>query len=59
MTVARWRKSSFSDVPEGSCVEVSFDIDHAGIRDSKNTSGPTVTVTAQTWSVFVTHLVHE
>ncbi|MGH3860781.1 DUF397 domain-containing protein [Actinokineospora sp.] len=56
MTRARWRKSSFSDVPEGSCVEVSLDLDHAGIRDSKNATGPIVTVAAQSWATFVTHI---
>ncbi|TDP66611.1 uncharacterized protein DUF397 [Actinokineospora alba] len=59
MTRARWRKSSFSDVPEGSCVEVSLDLDLAGIRDSKNVTGPTVTVTTETWSTFITHLARD
>jgi hypothetical protein len=56
MTRGRWRKSSFSGGQDTDCVEVSLDFDHAGIRDSKNATGPTVTVTAQSWSVFVTHV---
>ncbi|MBC6447142.1 DUF397 domain-containing protein [Actinokineospora sp. HBU206404] len=57
MTRGRWRKSTFSGGGDSTdCVEVSLTLDRAGIRDSKNATGPTVTVTAQTWSVFVTHI---
>ncbi|CRK61300.1 hypothetical protein [Alloactinosynnema sp. L-07] len=53
MTRGGWRKSSFSSGLENNCVEVALTPDHAGIRDSKNTHGPSLAVTPTTWSMFV------
>jgi hypothetical protein len=49
-----WRKSSFSDANgEGACVEVAFPGATVAIRDSKNTTGPILTVNAAAWSTFL------
>lgn len=39
---ARWRKSRHSGVPENNCVELAGSLD--AVRDSKNPSGPVLTV---------------
>ncbi|MFF9216313.1 DUF397 domain-containing protein [Streptomyces viridosporus] len=52
---ARWRKSSYSGSNGGECVEVA-DTRPTGtvpVRDSKNPSGPVVTVGADAWQAFV------
>ncbi|MDT0446605.1 DUF397 domain-containing protein [Streptomyces johnsoniae] len=49
----RWRKSSYSNMDGGDCVEVADGV--AGVvpvRDSKN-PGPVVVVPAGAWRVFV------
>lgn len=56
MTHGRWRKSSFSTSSEGDCVEVSLSPDQAGIRDSKHTDGPSLTIHTTAWTTFVTTL---
>ena len=49
---ARWFKSSHSGGSEN-CVEVAFLPDGVvGVRDSKNTSGPTLAFTCAEWSSF-------
>jgi hypothetical protein len=52
-----WFKSSYSSGSEGdSCVEVATTPATIHIRDSKhNTQGPRFTVTATTWTNFVTY----
>jgi hypothetical protein len=48
-----WRKSSYSsDNPVGSCVEVAFVAEAVGVRDSKNTSGPTLAFPPTAWRSF-------
>jgi hypothetical protein len=48
----RYRKSSHSD-DLGECVEVATNIPTTvAIRDSKNLVGPSLQVTATTWSAF-------
>jgi hypothetical protein len=49
----RWRKSSFSQGSGSSCVEVALAEDRAGLRDSKNTGGPILTVPALAWRGFI------
>jgi hypothetical protein len=56
-----WRKSSYSDANGGQCVEVAVLTDdtatyRVGIRDSKNPTGPILTVTPAGWTDFVTAL---
>ncbi|MFJ9246119.1 DUF397 domain-containing protein [Streptomyces sp. NPDC101776] len=52
-----WFKSSYSDGTErDSCVEVATTPATVHVRDSKhNTQGPQFTVTATTWTNFVTY----
>jgi uncharacterized protein DUF397 len=49
-----WRKSSFSSEPAGNCVEVAFVPTAVAIRDSKNTSGPTLAFDPRVWRAFTT-----
>ncbi len=50
---ARWIKSSRSGSGGGNCVEVA-DLDaHRAVRDSKNPTGPALTLTAMGWASFI------
>ncbi|MDG9693926.1 DUF397 domain-containing protein [Streptomyces mutabilis] len=51
----QWRKSSYSGPNGGDCVEVADNCPTGAVpvRDSKNTSGPVVTVGARAWQAFV------
>ncbi|HEY3607852.1 MAG TPA: DUF397 domain-containing protein [Pseudonocardiaceae bacterium] len=50
-----WRKSSYSGGSGNtSCVEVAFVADAVGVRDSKNTQGPTLAFAQGAWRGFVT-----
>jgi hypothetical protein len=47
-----WRKSSYSG--DGSnCVEIATSPTTIHIRDSKNTTGPYLTITPSTWADFL------
>ncbi|MFE2046909.1 DUF397 domain-containing protein [Streptomyces sp. NPDC059459] len=50
-----WRRSSYSGSNGGECVEVAegHPTDSVPVRDSKNPSGPVVTVGAHAWQAFV------
>jgi Domain of unknown function (DUF397) len=49
-----WRKSSYSGGGTGSaCVEVAFEASAVGVRDSKNTSGPSLAFSPTAWRTFV------
>ncbi|MGI5395115.1 DUF397 domain-containing protein [Streptomyces sp. CA-251251] len=50
-----WRRSSYSGSNGGECVEVAegHAADSVPVRDSKNPSGPVVTVGAHAWRAFV------
>ena len=52
MPLTTWRKSSFSSEPEGNCVEVAFAPAKVGVRDSKNTTGPTLAFDPRAWRAF-------
>ncbi len=53
-TNAIWRKSSYSGSSGGQCVEVATNLPAiVAVRDSKNTTGPELTVSNQAWSLFV------
>ncbi|HUK69908.1 MAG TPA: DUF397 domain-containing protein [Streptosporangiaceae bacterium] len=53
MKAYQWRKSTLSAM-NGNCVEVKrLNGTNIGVRDSKNTGGPALTLTAQAWEVFV------
>jgi hypothetical protein len=53
--MGEWRKSSYSDVNGGSCVEVASD-NFVLIRDTTNRDGFTLSVPASAWSVFLATL---
>ncbi|WP_369192400.1 DUF397 domain-containing protein [Streptomyces sp. R08] len=48
-----WFKSSYSTGEGGNCVEIANFNTAVGIRDSKNTAGPVLTVRTGAWSAFV------
>ncbi|MDU0255340.1 DUF397 domain-containing protein [Streptomyces sp. PU10] len=52
---AAWRTSSYSGPSGGDCVEVADNCPAGAVpvRDSKNPSGPVVTVGAGAWQAFV------
>jgi hypothetical protein len=53
---ATYQKSSRSTAT-GNCVEVAnLDGGHRAIRDSKNPTGPTLTIAAAEWTAFTTRL---
>ncbi|WP_327318396.1 DUF397 domain-containing protein [Streptomyces sp. NBC_01235] len=54
LTVATWRKSSYSNPDGGACVEVSDDFAAAvPVRDSKVPHGPVLVFPAGGWTSFV------
>lgn len=46
-----WRKSRHSGV-NGECVEVAFAAEQVGVRDSKNSGGPTLSFSPTVWRAF-------
>jgi hypothetical protein len=46
-----WRKSSHSTA-SGDCVEIALAPRAVGVRDSKNTSGPTLAFPVVSWDAF-------
>ncbi|MEV5984859.1 DUF397 domain-containing protein [Streptomyces sp. NPDC052051] len=48
-----WRKSSYSGSEGGQCVEVSAHPTAIHLRDSKNPTGPHVTVAPAAWVAFL------
>ncbi|MFF3456537.1 DUF397 domain-containing protein [Streptomyces sp. NPDC002730] len=48
-----WRKSSYSGDEGGDCVEVAAHPLAVHIRDSKNPTGPVLTVAPAAWAAFV------
>ncbi|MFJ8028151.1 DUF397 domain-containing protein [Streptomyces sp. NPDC096311] len=53
-----WRKSTYSSGSQGDCVEVATCPTTIHIRDSKNTSGPQLTLSPTTWTEFVEFAAH-
>ncbi|MEU3950626.1 DUF397 domain-containing protein [Streptomyces sp. NPDC029526] len=52
-----WFKSSFSSGTNGeSCVELALTPGTVHVRDSKNTEGPRITITPDTWAAFVPYV---
>ena len=53
MKRSTWRKSSYSSDQGGNCLEVAdLRNDRRAVRDSKNPTGPVLTVTPAAWSAF-------
>ncbi|WP_082114814.1 DUF397 domain-containing protein [Lentzea aerocolonigenes] len=50
-----WRKSSYSGSQEN-CVEVALTTSHAGVRDSKHTSGPALLFSLSAFRTFLTRV---
>lgn len=50
---AAWFKSSYSSGGGGECVEVAAAATRVHVRDSKQTSGPVLTVGSGAWTGFV------
>lgn len=48
-----WIKSSYSDGGGGECVEIAAGNGLVHIRDSKNATGPVLTLSPQTWAAFL------
>ncbi|MET9882691.1 DUF397 domain-containing protein [Streptomyces sp. NPDC006430] len=48
-----WRKSSYSGGGGGECVEVATTLGNIHVRDSKQLSGPVLTVGPAAWAGFV------
>ncbi|MEV5509366.1 DUF397 domain-containing protein [Streptomyces orinoci] len=48
-----WIKSSYSGADDPSCVEVAATQTVIRVRDSKNTDGPQLAFTRDTWAEFV------
>ena len=50
-----WFKSSYSDPEGGACLEVAVSTPYltVHIRDSKNPTGPTLTLPASAWAAFI------
>jgi hypothetical protein len=58
-----WFKSSYSGDQPGNCIEVAYDTDTAAaptihIRDSKNPTGPLLTVNSTAWAAFTRRARH-
>ncbi|WP_420906881.1 DUF397 domain-containing protein [Streptomyces prasinus] len=53
-----WRKSSYSGSTGGDCVEVAdgYPTGAVPVRDSKNPTGPILTIGAPAWQTFVNGL---
>jgi hypothetical protein len=49
---ATWRKSSYSTA-NSECVEVARTADAVGVRDSKNATGPMLTLAPNGWSALI------
>ncbi|HEX3786700.1 MAG TPA: DUF397 domain-containing protein [Pseudonocardiaceae bacterium] len=49
-----WHRSSYSDGGTGNCVEVAVGPSRVGVRDSKNTAGPTLAFPQSSWRTFLT-----
>ncbi|MFD7895825.1 DUF397 domain-containing protein [Streptomyces sp. NPDC059743] len=57
LSTARWRKSSYSNVNGGECVEITEDFPGVvPVRDSKTAHGPALMIPAGSWTTFVTAL---
>lgn len=57
LSVATWRKSSYSNPDGGNCVEVADNLPGVvPVRDSKNPDGPAIPFPTKTWAAFIASL---
>ncbi|MFD9506284.1 DUF397 domain-containing protein [Streptomyces mirabilis] len=52
-TELAWFKSSYSNAEGEACLEIATRPETVHIRDSKNHTGPTLTITPTTWTAFL------
>ncbi|MEU2419466.1 DUF397 domain-containing protein [Streptomyces sp. NPDC007851] len=50
-----WRKSSYSSGSQGDCLEVAACPTTIHVRDSKNASGPQLTLSPTVWAGFLAY----
>ncbi|MGW2280174.1 DUF397 domain-containing protein [Streptomyces sp. NPDC001770] len=54
LSIAAWRKSTFSDGGDTNCLEVADDFPGlVPVRDSKNPTGPALLISAPAWRAFI------
>ncbi|WP_262705428.1 MULTISPECIES: DUF397 domain-containing protein [Streptomyces] len=54
LSVATWRKSSYSNNNGGNCVEVADNLPGlVPVRDSKNPDGPALLFPSRSWAAFI------
>ncbi|MBM4793336.1 DUF397 domain-containing protein [Streptomyces sioyaensis] len=53
-----WHKSSYSGSEGGDCLEVAACPHAIHIRDSKNPTGPSLTLSAAAWSAFLADITN-
>ncbi|BBJ39840.1 hypothetical protein SSPO_025580 [Streptomyces antimycoticus] len=57
LSVATWRKSSYSNNNGGNCVEVADNLPGVvPVRDSKNPDGPAIPFPTTSWAAFIASL---
>ncbi|MDN3055473.1 DUF397 domain-containing protein [Streptomyces hygroscopicus] len=57
LSVAAWRKSSYSNPDGGNCVEVADNLPGiVPVRDSKNPDGPVLIFAGDSWHTFIASL---
>ncbi|WPB89823.1 DUF397 domain-containing protein [Streptomyces malaysiensis] len=57
LSVAAWRKSSYSNNNGGNCVEVADNLPGVvPVRDSKNPDGPAIPFPTKSWAAFIASL---
>ncbi|MFG2289995.1 DUF397 domain-containing protein [Streptomyces sp. NPDC048595] len=54
-----WHKSSYSSGDSGDCIEIAACPTTIHIRDSKDKSGPQLSVPAAAWAAFVSYAAQE
>jgi hypothetical protein len=54
-----WRKSSHSDGGNDACVEVTSTPAAIHVRDSKDTSIPSLCISSSAWSAFIAHAARD
>ena len=53
---SHWRKSSYSDSGQGTCVEVARADRLVAVRDSKNPDGPVLAFSSAAWRALMTQI---
>ncbi len=51
-----WRTSSYSGTSGGECLETATRAGRVLVRDSKDTSGATLSLPAHAWRTFISHV---